>query len=232
MNPSHSAAALAALREVDACTLANAIEAFHVRLRNEGFAAGALQCRYPNLPPMVGHAVTLKIRGASPPTGSATYVERTEWWDYVLSVPAPRVVVVEDVSSVPGRGAFLGAVHVNLLRALGCVGGLTNGAVRDLGAMEGLGFQLFSGGLSVSHSYVHIVETGTPVRIDGLEVRSGDLLHGDRHGVQTVPHDLVARLPEAAARIRTHEDALIALARKPGVTVAALRAAVATGRLL
>ncbi len=227
MNPTHPPGHLEALRQLDACTLANAIETFNVRLRNEGFASGGLRCLFPQLPPMVGHAVTLKVRGASPPkTGAAAYQEGTDWWDYVLSVPAPRIIVVQDASSERGRGAFLGEVHASILRALGCVGAVTDGAVRDLPAVEQMGFHLFANGVAVSHAYVHIVETGRPIEINGLAIRSGDLLHGDLHGVQAVPHEIVGALPAAAARIQARERALIAAARAPHATIETLRAAV------
>lgn len=222
----HTPEQLEALRRLDACTLANAIETFRVRLRNEGFGTGVSRCLFPKLRPMVGYAATIKIRGSSPPMGgSSTYVPHNEWWDYILSVPAPRVVVVQDVSYAPGRGALLGEMHVNVLRALGCVGALTNGAVRDIPAVEALGFPFFAAGLSVSHSYVHIVETGQPVEIDGQTIVSGDLLHGDQHGVQSIPHDIVAALPAVAEKITAHERELIALARKPNVTIEQLRTA-------
>ena len=84
---------------------------------------------------MVGYAVTIKIRGANPPTGRHTYLDRTDWWDYVLTVPEPRVLVVQDDSSRPGLGALLGEVHVSILRALGCIGAVTNGSVRDVPAV-------------------------------------------------------------------------------------------------
>ena len=227
MTSPHTPAQLEALRRLDACTLANAIESYHVRLRNEGFAAGETHCLFPKFHPMVGYAVTLKIRGASPPaSGASTYLEHTDWWDYVLSVPAPRVVGVQDISSDRGRGALLGEVHVNILRALGCVGAVTNGSVRDVPAVEALGFHFFAASLTLSHSYVHIVETGGPVDIDGLTVRSGDLLHGDLHGVQTIPADLVPTLPETAAKIAARERALIAVARTPHITLEQLRAVV------
>ncbi len=228
MTAVHSQAELAALAGIDSCTLANAIESFRVRLRNEGFASGAVHCLFPEFQPVVGYAVTVKIRGASPPvTGAPTYVEDTAWWDYIRSVPAPRIVVVQDVSSARGRGALLGEVHVSILRALGCVGAVTDGAVRDVDAVQQLGFQFFAAALSVSHSYVHIVETGQPVEIDGLKIHSGDLLHGDRHGVQTVPPEIVTGLPAVAANIRARERKLIAVAQQPGVSVEQLRAAVA-----
>lgn len=232
MNDSPLPADLAALARIDSCTLANAIESFRVRLRNEGFAAGSVRQIIPRPQPLVGYAATLKIRGASPPvTGASTYVEDTAWWDYILTIPAPRVVVVQDVSSSRGRGALLGEVHVSLLMALGCIGAVTDGAVRDVEAVRALNFQLFASGLTVSHSYVHIVETGQPVEIDGLKIHSGDLLHGDLHGIQSIPPELVEKVPQAAAAIVARERKLIDLARRPGVTPAELRAAIDAGRV-
>jgi len=232
MSTPHSQEQLDALRRIDSCTLANAIETFRVRLRNEGFASGSLRCLFPEFQPMVGYAVTVKIRGASPPvTGASTYLEDTAWWDYILSVPAPRVIVVQDVSSARGRGALLGEVHVSILRALGCIGAVTDGAVRDVEAVQELGFQFFAAALSVSHSYVHIVETGQPVQIDGLTINSGDLLHGDLHGLQSIPDEIVTELPEVAAKITARERRLIALAQKPDVSIEQLRAAVKPERI-
>jgi len=221
-----TSAQLEALRRIDACTLANAIESFDTRLRNAGFVDGSVHCLFPRLPAMVGYAVTVKIRGANPPTGARSYLERSDWWDYLLSVPAPRVVVVEDVDPKPGLGALLGGVHLNILRALGGVGAVTNGAVRDLPAAEELGFPLFAGSLAVSHSYVHLVETGGPVVVGGLTIRSGDLLHGDRHGVQNIPLALAPQLPALAAQLRARDEAVITLCRSGDFTIDKLRAAI------
>jgi regulator of RNase E activity RraA len=217
---------LEALRRLDACTLANAIETFTVRLRNEGFTDGALRCLFPRLPPIVGYAATIKIRGSAPPTASL-YAQRTDWWDYVQSLPKPHIIVAQDIASHPGLGALLGQVHFNIERALGCVGIVTNGAVRSLPTAEALGFQIFAGNVSVSHAYTHIVEFGTPVEVDGLEVHSGELLHGDQHGVQSIPISLAAQLPAVAARIAAKKQAIIALCQSPEFTLEKLRAAVA-----
>jgi 4-hydroxy-4-methyl-2-oxoglutarate aldolase len=225
-----TAAQLEALRRLDAGTLANAIERFQERLRNEGFTDGSVHCLFPHLPQVVGYAVTVKIRGSAPPFAGDAYLDRTDWWDYVVSVPAPRMVAVQDVGSKPGLASFLGAVHINILRALGSVGAVTNGAVRDIPAAEELGFQLFTGGTSVSHAYVHIVEFGTPVEIGGLKIQSGDLLHGDRHGVQSIPEDIATQIPPVAMKIAAEEQALIKLCQSPDFSIEKLRTAVKKGR--
>ena len=220
---------LDALRHMDAGTLANAIETFQQRLRNEGFIDHTVHCLCPHFEPMVGYAATLKIRGSAPPTAGGVYSDRTDWWDYVLSLPEPRVAVIQDVAARPGVGSLVGAVHMNILRALKCVGVVTDGAVRDLPAAENAGFHYFARSLAVSHAYVHIVEIGAEVEIGGLKIRSGDLLHGDRHGVQSIPIDIAPRIPAAAAEVSAKEQAIIALCRSPDFSIEKLRAAIARG---
>ena len=193
------------LSSTDTCSLANAIESLDVRLRNEGFNGTFLRCRFPELPPMMGYATTLRVRASAPPPKGHAYYDRMDWWKVMEESPLPHILVIEDVDVHPGTGAFVGEVHAAILTALGCVGAVTNGAVRDLPAIERMRFNLFSNTVSVSHAYVHIVEIGTPVTIDGLEIRQGDLLHGDQHGVITVPTAIAKQLPNAVTRLRRRE---------------------------
>jgi regulator of RNase E activity RraA len=172
---------------------------------------------------MVGNAVTGTIRTARTPTLVHSYYDRTDWWNHLLSVPEPRVIVVQDIDKQPGFGSFLGEVHANILRALGCVGAVTNGAVRDLPAVEALGFHLFAGHVSVSHAYAHIVEFGCPVEIGGLAVQPGDLIHGDRHGVLTIPREIASEVPSAAARILEREKKIVSLCQSPEFSMEKLR---------
>lgn len=226
MTPKLTPDQLEILRRLDACTLANAIETFHQRLRNEGFINSSVHCLFPEMVPLLGYAATVKIRGSAPPTAAAPYADRTDWWDYIRSLPEPRVVVVQDVATQVGLGSLLGGVHVNILRALGCVGAVTNGSVRDIPAARKLGFHLFAGSLSVSHAYVHIVEFGTPVEIGGLKIQSGDLLHGDLHGVQSIPLEISDKIPLMAAKIIAKEQELITLCQSKDFSIEKLRAAV------
>jgi 4-hydroxy-4-methyl-2-oxoglutarate aldolase len=137
------------------------------------------------------------------------YYDRRDWWDYVASLPEPRVMVLQDVDHQPGVGAFVGEIHAAIGTALNCAGCVTNGAVRDLPAVEALGFQVYARHTSVSHSYAHIIEFGEPVEIDGLKISSGDLLHGDRHGTIIIPLAIASEIPETASRIHREERELI-----------------------
>jgi len=210
LHPPLSATDLAKIAALDSCSASNAIERLNVRLRNEGFVTNGVECRFPNLPPMAGYAVTAKIRTSAPPlAGNRCYFDRMDWWTYVTTVPGPRVMVLEDADATPGFGAFVGEIHATIGQALHCVGCVTNGAVRDLPTVKALGFHLFSGRVSTSHAYAHIVEFGKPVEVGGMRVRSGDLVHGDRHGVQTIPLEIAADVPAEAARLVMEEKDLI-----------------------
>jgi regulator of RNase E activity RraA len=200
---------LKALRQFDSCTLSNAIELLNVRPRNEGFMRGRIACRFPKLPPVAGYAVTGTMRSASPPIGGHCYYDHIEWWNYVASVPEPRIIVMEDADDPPGLGALFGELHAKICRALNCTAYVTNGAVRDLPAVERMGFQLFAGNVSVSHAYAHIADFGRPVEIDGLRIQPGDLLHGDLHGIQTIPPGVAGQLPDLAAEILRDEREFI-----------------------
>jgi regulator of RNase E activity RraA len=218
---------LEAFRHLNGCLLGNAIQTFPARSLTEGFVDGSVRCLFPRLPAMVGYAATVKVRPTDPPTAGGVFPDRSDWWDYVLSRPEPRVVVVQDCGAPAGVGSLLGVVHVNILRAFGCVGAVTNGAVRDIPAAEAMRFPVFAGSDSVSHGYVEVVDFGGSVDIGGLKIKPGDLLHGDMHGVQTVPLNIAARVPEVALRIADEEELLISLCNSPDFSLERLQAAVA-----
>jgi regulator of RNase E activity RraA len=212
------------LRKISSPTIANAIEVFNVRPRNAGFVASEVVCRFPRLGAMVGYAVTALIRAEPAPLEGHRAAE-SAWWDHVASRPAPRVVVMHDIDEPRGVGAYWGEVQANIHKALGCLGVVTDGTVRDLPEAEALGFHFFSAHVSVSHAYVHMVDFGLPVKVGGLVVQPGDLLHGDQHGVVVIPPDIAPRIPEAAARIEARERTMIGVCQKPGVTLDELKAA-------
>ena len=206
-------------RRLDSASVSNAIETFDVRLRNEGFADGRLRCLFDDLPPVIGHAVTARIRCSAPPPVGHSYHDRTDWWNYILTVPAPRVVVVEDADERPGVGAFVGEVHANILRALGCVGYATNGiGARSSTASARLGFQLFASGLG----RVARVRPHRRVRPAGDSRRAGR--RDRRHPVRRPPRPAVGsaddhrrQIPAAVDRMIEANAHVIALCRVAGV---------------
>lgn len=221
---------LDALRRFDSCMISNAIETFDARLRNTGFADASIRCMFEDAPAMVGYAATARLRSGEPPVVGGSFRDRADFWNSILEIPAPRVLVLEDIDTPPGRGAFLGDMHAAILKALGCVGYVTNGAVRELPSVQAMGIQLFAGNVAVSHAYAHIFEIGRAVDIVGMEVRPGDLLHGDRHGVLTIPAQIAADIPAAAERLQSTEQKIIDFCKSPDFSVENLREVIKTLR--
>jgi len=212
---------LDALRQFDTCMVANAVETFNLRLRNTGFTHN-IQCMFPDAPPMVGYAFTARLRSGEPPIASHTFHDRGDLWNRIREGPSPRILVLQDMDHPPGRGAFVGDMHAAILKALGCIGYVTNGAVRELPSVRTMGVQLFAGSVAVSHAYAHIFDTGAAIEVGGMEVRPGDLLHGDRHGVVTIPAQIAAAVPDVAAELQRAEQQVIEFCRSSAFSVAKL----------
>ena len=219
-----SADDLAALRRWPTPAISNAIETFDIRGRERGFMSSEIVCRYPEMAPMVGYAATCTIRASIPGEQDVASRSRSDWWEFVESIPAPRVIVIQDLDQ-PAIGSFWGEVNANIHRALGAVGVITDGGVRDLEEVRELGFQFLSQSVLVSHAYVHIVEIGGAVRVGGLTVQPGDLMHADLHGAMQIPLEIAKEVSGAAQLVEDRERVVIDYAKSPEFTRAGLAAA-------
>lgn len=216
------------LRSIDTPTVCNLIEMVAPQRRGSGYTVKHLHCAFPDLPPMVGFAKTVTIKAKDPfGLGEASYIgKRLDYLDYVAGEPRPSIMLIEDLDGEHcGYGAYWGEVQSNVHKALGCVGTVTNGSVRDI-PMIAEGFQLLSGSISPSHAYVHVVDYGVDVSVHGMAVKSGDLVHADWHGAVVVPLSHVAALKPALEELARKEAVIISAARAPGATVETIKAAI------
>jgi regulator of RNase E activity RraA len=208
---------LAELARYNSPTISNAIELFNVRPRHIGFLPHTIRCLLPGLGRMVGYAVT-SVTSASPPSGPTPDL-LPDYLRYVASVPGPKVAVGQDIDDAPGLGAQFGEVTATIHKKLGCVGHITSGCPRDLEEVEALGFHLFGLNPCVSHAYVRLVDFGKPVTIAGVEIRPGDLLHGDLHGVCIVPLEIADRVADACRRIEDVERPALEICRREDLDI-------------
>ena len=191
-------------------TVCNAVEMFGVRAQNEGFMLPGIECRFPELDPIVGYAATATFCAQQPAEPGAE-ADMAAYYEHILAQPAPRILVAEDLDERP-IGALFGECNATLHQALGCIGHITNGGVRDLDETRRIGLQFFSGCVQVAHAYVHLEGFGQPVAVGGVTVRPGDLIHADKHGVCLIPLEVAPRLAEACAAMEELERPLIELA--------------------
>jgi regulator of RNase E activity RraA len=215
------------LRSLDTPTVCNLIEMVAPERRGSGYTVRHLHCPFPDLPPMVGFAKTVTIRAKDAITaGDASYMQRRlEYLDYVAAEPRPSIVVIEDLDGEhAGYGAFWGEVQSNVHKALGCLGTVTSGSIRDI-PMIPEGFQMLAGSIGPSHAYVHVVEFGGAVNVHGMAAKSGDLIHADRHGAVVVPADKISQMRPAADALTKREARIIAAARAADTSVEKIKAA-------
>jgi regulator of RNase E activity RraA len=214
-----TAGELEALRRWPTCAVANAIELFNIKPRNEGFMLPEIKCVFPDLKPMIGYAVTGVISADS---GEGRRVSPPDWWKEIQKIPEPRVIVLHDIDR-PVVGSFWGEVQGNTHKALGCVGTVTDGSVRDLDEVKEIGFHFFSSCVSVSHAYVHLVDVGIPVKVGGLVVKPGDIILGDKHGVISIPLEIARDVPKAAQMVEDWERGVINFCKSKEFNVEGLK---------
>jgi regulator of RNase E activity RraA len=198
---------LAFLRSVDSPTIANAIEAFRVRDRTDGFVGGGIRSLFPEFGVMLGRALTVTVTSEPGPVASPDTFWRM--WDALAQMPPPSVLVMKDLSGRPNRIAYCGEVMATLAKRLGAVGIVTDGGVRDLEEVHALGLHYFAPYPVVSHGNFAVVDIAVPVILDGQEIAPGDLLHGDANGIVIVPAAIVDELPKAVRDVRQRERRLM-----------------------
>jgi regulator of RNase E activity RraA len=221
------AALIAKLRTYDTPTICNALELIDKSRYLTGFTTRPLVSPFPNLPPMVGYAKTATHRSTHPHEldPAKAREQRIAYYEYVASEPAPSIMVMQDLDGAEvGFGAFWGEVMSAVHAGLGAVGVVTDGAIRDIDQWAS-GFAVLAGSVAPSHAYVHLAGFGQEVRVAGMLVRSGDLVHADRHGAVTIPAALAEKVPAACDLLARKEAVILEMARAPGFNVAKLREA-------
>ncbi|MGH9370948.1 MAG: RraA family protein [Vicinamibacterales bacterium] len=213
---------LDALRRIDSPTVSNAIEAFGVRRRVDGFAGWNLRCAFPELGTMVGYAVT--CTALSTEEGGRTDRGLLRLWEAVEAAPGPAVIVIKDIGQDRSRSCHMGDVMATTAKALGAVGCVSDGGLRDVNEVKALGgFQYFCPGFVVSHGNPFICEVNEPVELEGLAVAPGELLHGDVNGLLVIPDSIADRVAAQAQGVRNAEREVLDFVRRPGLTVEKLR---------
>ena len=214
-----SSSDLELLSSYDTPTICNVIEVFHIRPRNTGYLDTRIRACFPEMPPMVGFASTATFRSAAPPRQGNVYASLDRHVAAFAELPGPPVVVFQDLDN-PAVSATFGEVMCTTYKRFGAVGLITSGAARDLDQVRRLGFPCFSDGVICSHGYAHFVDVHVPVRVGGVTIAPGDLLHGDANGVSTIPIEIASEVAHACAEYVAAEQVVLDYCKSPEVTVA------------
>jgi len=210
-----SQATLDKLAQYDTPTICNVIELFDVRPRNVGYMDHRIQCNFPEFPPMVGFACTAAFRSDAPPVGGDAYGSMDQQVARFADLPGPAVVVFQDLDDPPVAATF-GEVMCATYQAFGAAGLITSGGGRDLEQVRALKFPVFTGSTICSHAYCHLLHIGLPVRVGGLTVKQGDLLHGDANGVTNIPIEIAAEIADITQEFVDAEGIVLDYVKGPG----------------
>jgi len=183
------------LGQYDTPTICNVIELFDVRHRASGFMSGQIKANFPEMPPMVGFASTASFRSGAFPAKGDAYGTMEKQVEGFAELPGPAVVVFQDLDD-PAVGATFGEVMCSTYKSFGSTGLITSGGGRDLLQVKAIDYPVFTGSTICSHACCHILHIGLPVRVGGLVVDPGDLLHGDANGVTNIPINIATDIAD------------------------------------
>src|SRR6266571_4513458 len=210
------------LKTVDSPTLSNAIETLHLQPNDAGFTPLQIRCLFPEFGRMCGYAVTAHVETV---TQLHATEERAflELFQAVETSPKPAVVAFQEIGGHGDYAAHCGEVMATAFTRLGAVGLVTDCGVRDVPEVRGLRFHYFCRGTVVSHAYFKIVRVGVPIQILGLEIKPGDLLHGDENGLMKIPAAALENIERAVEQVRTRERRLMEFMRGPEFSLEQLK---------
>ena len=203
------------LARYDTPTICNTIELFEVRPNNQGYMDHRIRAEFPELPPMVGFAATASFRSDAPPGAGDAYGSLAATIETFADLPGPSVMVFQDLDDPPVSATY-GEVMCSGYQAFGSVGLITSGGGRDILQVKALRYPVFTSRTICSHAYCHMLHLSLPVRIGGLMVNHGDLLHGDGNGVTNIPVNIAAEVADAAAEVVRAEDIVMKYVKSDG----------------
>lgn len=218
----HTAKELNLLKNITVPTLANAIETFGAMPPTYGFCDSHLVCRFPDMPLMIGYAVTSRVSTDQPVSGNWKGINEPKYWKFISEQSGPKIAVCKDIDDPP-YGAMWGEFNSNVHKALGCIGVVVDGAVRDIEGVQHLDFHFFSTYIHPSHGNGAFIDFGGSVRISGLDINNGDLLVGDRNGVLVIPPEIpLSELTKAAGEIDALENEIFRFCQSPDFSIEGL----------
>src|SRR6476660_1473920 len=206
---------LSKLAKFDTPSICNVIELFDIRPRNRGYMDARVKCNFPEFPPIVGFACTAAFRSDAPPAGGDAYGSIQTQLEQFAKLPGPAMVVFQDLDDPPAAAVF-GEVMCSTYKGFGSVGLITNGAGRDLEQVRALKYPVFTGSTICSHGYCHLLHLGLPVRVGGLMVNQGDLLHADANGVTSIPIEIASEVADIGPEFLAAEELVMNYVKAPG----------------
>jgi len=213
------------LQEFDSCTVANGLEMLGARDPSAGYTGPDVRALMPQLGRRVGIAVTARMDTTSPGMDNPPSLFY-DWIRLMVAAarsnggqPVPVIAVMESVGPRPRYTVTIGDHMATVMKMAGATGFLTNGSIRDLEGVTDVPLPCWATGLSPMHGKLRWLDVNSPVVIDGMVVRPGDVIAADVNGVLCIPRDVADQVYDKALAVQEKERTLFTKLSEPGLTV-------------
>ena len=165
-----------------------------------------IRCMYPELGRLVGHAVTCVYSVPDPNYNRLTWADVVDALD---AMPKPTILVLEQKfpPQIAGKVGLAGGNMVSAMKAVGCVGLISNGPSRDLDEIRPMKFQYMLTGVTAGHGAMAVQAINVPVSVGGMEVMPGEIIHMDENGAVKFPAEKLAAVLENVRKLQKEEEA-------------------------
>lgn len=164
-----------------------------------------IRAMYPELGALVGYAVTCVYGLPDPNFSSLTFMDVVDALD---ASPKPTVLVMEQKfpPELTNKVGLAGGNMVSAMKALGCVGLVSNGPSRDIDEIRPMGFQYMLSGITPGHGAMAVQAVNVPVHVAGMDVAPGEIVHMDENGACKFPADKLTAVLENVKKLRVEEE--------------------------
>ena len=167
----------------------------------------SVRCMYPELGRRVGYAVTA-VHGLPDPN-----FDRLSFPDVIDAMEQsqqPTIYVFQQKfpPEIAGKVGLAGGNMTAAMKAVGCVGAISNGPSRDFDEIRSMDFQYLLSGATPGHGNMAIHSINVPVSVAGMDVSPGEIIHMDENGACKFPADQLEAVLTRARDLSKEEEGM------------------------
>ena len=205
---------LEALKKIDTPTVTNVVATYPGRdlcleiynpWTENWYTDNKLSCWYPELGPIAGYAVTCTYGLPDPTFKSLSLMDVLEATDK-LGKPSIFCFEQKFPGGIADKVGLSGGNMTSALRACGAIGAISNGPSRDIHEIRPMGFQYLTRGICAGHGQQAVHAVQVPVRMSGMDVAPGEIIHMDENGAVKFPADRLEEVVTNATKLLAEED--------------------------
>lgn len=213
MSDATTQAMLAELRQFDTPSITNVVATYPGAATCLGlynpwtenwYTDQTVRCMYPELGPLIGYAVTCVYSLPDPNFNRLTFMDVLDALD---AMPKPTILVLQQKfpPHLAGKVGLAGGNMVSAMKAIGCVGLISNGPSRDIDEVRPMQFQYMLSGITPGHGAQAVQAVNVPVSVAGMDIAPGELIHMDENGACKFPADKLAAVLDNVRKLRDEE---------------------------